>query len=75
MQRLVIFSLLALLVLFVTSCDSNLVARSDYEAELARADSLEARCDELEFEMMDLKLYNDYLETTIDSLTAAVDQR
>ena len=75
MQRLVSFSPLALLVLFVTSCDSNLVPRLDYEAELARADSFEAHCDELEFEIMDLKLYSDYLETTIDSLTVAGAQR
>ncbi len=75
MQRLVSFSPLALLVLFVTSSDSNLVPRSDYEAELVRADSFEARCDELEFEIMDLKLYNDYLETTIGSLTVAGAQR
>lgn len=54
--------------LFCSSCDNNYVARADYDAALSRVDSLEAQNDELQFELSDLKLYNDYLEKTLDSL-------
>lgn len=61
--------LLSLVVtLFCYSCDNNFVSHAEYDAALSLADSLEAQNDELQFELSDLKLYNDYLEKKIDSL-------
>ena len=60
--------LLALLSLPFVACDNNVVSRAEYDAVVARADSLEAQNDSLQFELSDLKLYNDYLEKTLDSL-------
>jgi hypothetical protein len=56
-----ILPLVAVALMFA-SCDNNLVSRAEYDAALSRADSLEARCDSLEFELSDLKHYNEYLE-------------
>lgn len=61
-HQMVTFMLLAL---FFGACDSDLVSRAEYDAALSRADSLEARCDELEFENLDLKLYKEYMEEEI----------
>lgn len=60
--------LLALLSLPFVACDNNVVSRAEYEAVVARADSLEAQNDSLQFELSDLKLYNEYLEKTLDTL-------
>ena len=54
--------LLSLLSTIFLACDNTTVSRAEYEEALSRADSLEARCDELELELSDLRLYNDYLE-------------
>lgn len=59
---------LSLLVLPFVSCDNNVVSRVEYDAVAAHADSLEAQNDSLQFELQDIKLYNDYLEKTVDSL-------
>ena len=59
---------LALLAMLFAACDNNVVSRAEYEAALSRADSLEARCDELELEVSDLRLYNEYLEGEGDFL-------
>ena len=59
---------LALLALFFVACDNNVVSRAEYDAVVARADSLEAQNDSLQFELSDLKLYNEYLEKTLDTL-------
>ena len=50
------------MVLTFISCSNDVVTRAEYEAVVAYADSIEAKCIDLEFELMDLKLYNDYLE-------------
>ena len=68
MSRFIKFMLLALLSLPFVACDNNVVSRAEYDAVVARADSLEAQNDSLQFELSDLKLYNDYLEKTLDSL-------
>jgi hypothetical protein len=60
--------LLALLSLPFVACDNNVVSRAEYDAVVARADSLEAQNDSLQFELSDLKLYNEYLEKTLDTL-------
>ena len=62
-------------VAFFVSCDSDHVSRAEYNAALLCADSLEAQNDELQLELSDLKLYNDYLEKTIDSLQKGDYQR
>ena len=62
-------------VVFFVSCDIDHVSRAEYNAALLRADSLEAQNDELQIELSDLKLYNDYLEKTIDSLQKGDYQR
>lgn len=62
-------------VVFFVSCDNDHVSRAEYNAALLRADSLEAQNDELQIELSDLKLYNDYLEKTIDSLQKGDYQR
>ena len=59
---------LAIVTLFLVSCDNEFVSRAEYNDALELIDSLEARNDELQFELSDLKLYNDYLEKTLDSL-------
>ena len=66
MKRLIIP--LALVALLFVACDNNVVPRAEYDAVVARADSLEAQNDSLQFELSDLKLYNEYLEKTLDSL-------
>lgn len=66
-SKYLIFSLAIVVLLFV-SCDNELVSRAEYNAALSRADSLEAQNDELQFELSDLKHYNDYLEKKLDSL-------
>jgi hypothetical protein len=68
MSRFIKFMLLALLSLPFVACDNNVVSRAEYEAVVARADSLEAPNDSLQFELSDLKLYNEYLEKTLDTL-------
>ena len=60
--------LILLLVLPLASCDNNVVSRAEYDAVVARANSLEAQNDSLQFELSDLKLYNEYLEKTLDTL-------
>lgn len=70
MQRHLRYLPLAFLALPLVSCDNNIVPRVDYDAVVARADSLEAENDSLQFELQNLKLYNDYLEQTFDSLRA-----
>ena len=59
---------LATAVLFFISCDNEFVSRTEYKAALSRADSLEAQNDSLQFELSDLKLYNEYLEKALDTL-------
>lgn len=59
---------LTLFMLLFVSCDNNVVSRVEYDAVAAYADSLEAQNDSLQFELQDIKLYNDYLEKTVDSL-------
>lgn len=66
---------LVIFALPLVSCDYNTVPRVDYDAVMARADSLEAENDSLQFELQDLKLYNEYLEKTVDSLQQGVSQR
>lgn len=66
MKRLIIP--LALVALLFSACDNNVVPRADYDAVVARADSLEAQNDSLQFELSDLKLYNEYLGKTLDTL-------
>lgn len=68
MSRFIKFMLLALLSLPFVACDNNVVSRVEYDAVVARADSLEAQNDLLQFELSDLKLYNEYLEKTLDTL-------
>ncbi len=75
MQRHLKYLPLAFLALPLVSCDNNVVLRVDYDAVVARADSLEAENDSLQFELQDLKLYNEYLEKTVDSLQQGVGQR
>ncbi len=60
--------LLALLSLPFVACGNNVVSRAEYDAVVARADELEALNDSLQFEISDLKLYNEYLEKTLDTL-------
>ncbi len=57
-----------LLSLPFVACDNNVVSRAEYDAVVARADSLETQNDSLQFELSDLKLYNEYLEKTLDTL-------
>lgn len=59
---------LATTVLLFVSCDNELVSRAEYNDALELIDSLKAQNDELQFELSDLKLYNDYLEKKIDCL-------
>ncbi len=59
---------LTLFMLLFVSCDNNVVSRVEYDAVAAHADSLEAQNDSLQFELQDIKLYNDYLEKIVDSL-------
>ncbi len=66
MKRLVL--ILALITLLFSACDNNLVSRAEYDAVVSYAEELEARNDSLEFELADLKLYNDYLEKKLDTL-------
>ena len=62
MKRLLKHLPIALLVLPFMACDNNVVSRAEYNAVVARADSLEAQNDSLRFELECLKLYADYLE-------------
>ena len=66
---------LALLTLTFIACDNNVVSQVEYDAVAAHADSLEAQNDSLQFEMQDLKLYNDYLERVLDSFQQGLSQR
>ena len=68
MSRFIKFILLALFSLPFVACDNNVVSRAEYDAVVARANSLEAQNDSLQFELSDLKLYNEYLEKTLDTL-------
>ena len=68
MSRFIKYLPLALLSLSFVACDNNVVSRAEYDAVLSRAESLEAQNDSLQFELSDLKLYNEYLEKTLDSL-------
>lgn len=65
---------ITLLALLFAACDSDLVSRAEYDAALSRADSLEARCDSLEFEISDLKHYNDYLEQQLGKAIAVTEE-
>ena len=68
MSRFIKYLPLALLSLPFVACDNNVVSRAEYDAVVSRAESLEAQNDSLQFELSDLKLYNEYLEKTLDSL-------
>ena len=68
MSRFFKFMLLALFSLPFVACDNNIVSRAEYDAVVSYAEELEARNDSLEFELSDLRLYNDYLEKTLDSI-------
>ena len=70
MKRL--FKFLPLALLFF-GCDNSTVPQADYDALLAKKQELEAENDSLQFEIQDLRLYNDYLETTLDSLQQGFD--
>ena len=70
MKRL--FKFLPLALLFF-ACDNSTVPQADYDALLAKKQELEAENDSLQFEIQDLRLYNDYLETTLDSLQQGFD--
>ena len=66
---------LATVVLLFVSCDNELVSRAEYNDALELIDSLETQNDELQFELSNLKLNNDYLEKKIDSLQKGNYQR
>ena len=66
MSRYIKYLPLALLALPFVACDNNVVSRAEYDAVLSRAESLEAQNDSLQFEISDLKLYNEYLEQKTD---------
>ncbi len=68
MSRFIKYLPLALLALPFVACDNNVVSRAEYDAVVSRAESLEAQNDSLQFELSDLKLYNEYLEKTLDTL-------
>lgn len=69
MKRL--FKYLPLALLFL-ACDNTCVPQADYDALEAYTKELEAENDSLQFEFHDLKLYNEYLEKTVDSLQQGV---
>lgn len=56
------------LTLMMASCDRGVVSVGEYEGMRSRAESLQAENDSLQFELSDLKLYNEYLEKTLDTL-------
>ena len=60
--------ILPIALLALSACDNNVISRVEYNAVVAHAESLETQNDSLQFELSDLKLYNDYLENTLDSL-------
>ena len=68
MGRFVKYLPLALLSLPFVACDNNVVSRAEYDAVVSQAESLEAQNDSLQFELSDLKLYNEYLEKTLDTI-------
>ena len=68
MSRFIKHLPLALLSLSFVACDNNVVSRAEYDAVVSRAESLEAQNDSLQFELSDLKLYNEYLEQKTDSI-------
>ena len=68
MSRFIKYLPLALLALPFVACDNNVVSRAEYDAVVSRAESLESQNDSLQFELSDLKLYNEYLEKTLDTL-------
>lgn len=68
MSRFIKYLPLALLALPFVACDNNVVSRAEYDAVVSRAERLEAQNDSLQFELSDLKLYNEYLEKTLDTL-------
>ena len=68
MSQFIKFLPFVLLALPFVACDNPPVSRADYDAVVAYSEELEARNDSLEFELADLKLYNEYLEKTLDSL-------
>ena len=67
MSRFIKYLPLALLALPFVACDNNVISRAEYDAVVSRAESLETQNDSLQFELSDLKLYNEYLEKTLDS--------
>ncbi len=60
MKRLILP--LALLALFFSSCDNNIVPRAEYEALMKERDALEAENDSLHFELSNLQTYVECLE-------------
>ena len=54
------------------ACDNPTVPRAEYDALLAEKQELQAENDSLQFELSDLKLYNEYLEKAMDSLQQEV---
>ena len=68
--RAFLFLLVAASPALLLSCNSDVVSNHEYEALFSCTDSLAARCVELEIEVSDLKMYNDYLEAKLDSCEA-----
>lgn len=56
------------LACFFLACDNSVVSRAEYDALLLEKQQLESLNDSLQFELSDLKLYNEYLEKTLDTL-------
>ena len=53
---------LTALVLLLASCDNSVVSRDEYNALMTKKLQIEAEYDSLQFELLDLKMYVDYLE-------------
>jgi cell division protein FtsB len=53
---------IALLAIFLASCDRGVVSVGEYEAMRSRAESLQAENDSLQFELSSLKMYVNHLE-------------
>lgn len=52
----------AFLSILFLSCDNSTVPRAEYDALLTEKQQIEAEYDSLQFELLDLKMYVDYLE-------------